>query len=268
MLFTPAPLLLVSPETSKAYDIALWLGLGGGTFQMCLDAGDAASYSGTGQSWSDRATDMHFQRGTSSGGDAADPTFNGSAGGLSSSEYWSFDGGDYFMRGNSTWMQNLHKDNALFTLMAWLYRVEAAAYSILGNMSGDAGGNIGCRWGPGGTGAVSFFQRNGSAQQTVYASTATAPHAAWTFAALSMNEAGGAGASFMQIDDAVETFNGAYTSPTASNASFDMNIGARGNGSSPLASGSRMAMVLAWTTALSQAQVESFHALTRGRFGV
>src|SRR5688572_10725967 len=92
--------------------------------KLCLDAGDNLSAPAAATSWLDRSGNGYdFFRGTTSGADATDPTFNGTPGELSAAEYWSFDGGDFFRYDttNETWMQNLHKNNALLSFFCWLY---------------------------------------------------------------------------------------------------------------------------------------------------
>ena len=92
--------------------------------QYALDAGDSNSYSGTGQSWLDTSgNEQDFFRGADGSASTDDPTFNGTAGGLSDTEYWSFDGGDFFRYDSAqeTWMDNLHKNNARFAFMAWVF---------------------------------------------------------------------------------------------------------------------------------------------------
>lgn len=65
--------------------------------QLHLDAGDAASYPGSGQTWFDlTANHYDFFLGSSDTPTTDDPTFHGSAGGKSGNEYFSFDGGDCF----------------------------------------------------------------------------------------------------------------------------------------------------------------------------
>lgn len=68
-----------------------------------LDATDADSYPGSGQTWANLIaspadgsgqTDFDVWRGGSSSASTDDPTFNGTAG--DSAAYWSFDGGDFF----------------------------------------------------------------------------------------------------------------------------------------------------------------------------
>jgi hypothetical protein len=87
---------------------------------LCLDVGDEKSYNG-GTQWIDTSGGgYNFNRGTTNGSDGADPTFNGSIGNLGSSEYWSFDGADYFTLGqtNPTWVNNLHKSNQYTSFLA------------------------------------------------------------------------------------------------------------------------------------------------------
>jgi len=87
--------------------------------KLCLDAGEGDSYT-SGQSWLDLAgSGYDFFLGQDGSSDSTDPTFNGVANTMTSSEYWSFDGGDYFTYDttNETWMENLHKAGALLILV-------------------------------------------------------------------------------------------------------------------------------------------------------
>ena len=86
--------------------------------KLCLDKGDANSYA-SGQSWLDVSGNGYdFFLGATGGAEASDPTSNGTAGGRSPEEYWSFDGVQFFRlaSANPTWVNNFHKDNAKFTL--------------------------------------------------------------------------------------------------------------------------------------------------------
>lgn len=89
--------------------------------KLCLDAGDIASYNPAVQTarWLDTSgNENHFFRGSSTTGDSNEPIFNGTAGGLSSNEYWSFDSSlRYFIYDGPVqpWMQNISRDNAKFS---------------------------------------------------------------------------------------------------------------------------------------------------------
>lgn len=103
----------VNPSLKAIIDA---LGLGT-NLKLCLDAGDSESYDPAIQTdkWLDTSGNgFDFYRGSGLGVDSADPTFNGVAGGLSSGEYWSFDGGDFFTYDSpvEAWMSALSADNA------------------------------------------------------------------------------------------------------------------------------------------------------------
>ena len=74
------------------------------------DLGDIRSYDDVDtQTLSDSngADDFHF--GATSGSEGSDPAYNGVAGDLSSAEYASVDGGDYFKaKSQPTWIENYH----------------------------------------------------------------------------------------------------------------------------------------------------------------
>lgn len=87
-----------------------------------LDATHAASYSGSGQVWSNLVAapatgepqaNYHFYLGGSATATTDDPTFNGVAG--NSAAYWSFDGGDWFddvSMPTSSYICNIHRTDA------------------------------------------------------------------------------------------------------------------------------------------------------------
>lgn len=252
----------------NALDVLTQLGLTTGA-KLILDAGDAASYS-SGQSWLDRSGNGYdFFRGTDNTSQASDPTFNGSAGGLSASEYWSFDGGDYFTYDstNETWMQNLHKDNAVFTLMTWVRLGSVGTTQGLFGSYGSPATNIGIFFCVTSANTLSLLMANGSGSLG-YNQATVATLSADTWYCLGIRMVEGVGMNWF-INGATETDSANYGSPSASNASLTMQIGARGGGANPLLSGSRMAMAMVWEgTALSTDQMTSIYSATRGRFGV
>jgi hypothetical protein len=95
-----------------------------GSLKLALDAGDDASYPSGGAKWLDRSGGgFDFFRGTTASSEATDPTFNGVAGRFSANEYFSFDGGDYFVYDTAMeqWMKDLHKTNRALTLISVAY---------------------------------------------------------------------------------------------------------------------------------------------------
>lgn len=241
--------------------------------RLCLDAGDDASYA-SGQSWLDTSGNGYdFFRGADGSATATDPTFNGTAGARSASEYFSFDGGDYFTYDttNETWMQNLHKDNAIFTAVAWFY-CAAVSGSIFGTSTAQDTGIgtdmiiggaattlvLGVRKGTGGSALAVISSDLGLSNMAT---------SAWSMCSVSVNE--GATTGIMGINGSFATFTSTYTSPASGNASNTMQIGAAGNAQRILPNNSRLASLMMWEgRALSQGELQALFQATRGRFGV
>jgi hypothetical protein len=244
------------------------LGLTSG-LQICLDAGNDASYA-SGQSWLDTSGNGYdFFRGADGSATGTDPTFNGTAGARTASEYFSFDGGDYFTYDTTieTWMQALHQNNAVFTIAGWLLLTTGAVQTILGTLGGGvAGSSHGINFQTTAGNALQLFVGNASTGTTI-TSTATFS-AAWTFFAIALDESVGAGGGTFQINGTQEAFNSAYSSPSSSNASGNMQLGARGSAVGPIANTGRMATMNVWTRRLSDSELRTLYTITRLRFGV
>src|SRR5690349_1915490 len=131
---------------TKFLTVIQQLGLTTG-LKLCLDAGDSASVAvGSQAKWLDVAGNGYdFYRGSSAAGDAAEPTFNGTPGNLSASEYFSSDGGDNFTydSANESWMDNLHKDGAKFTICCWIWPINGANNIVCGSNGGGLTSNVG-----------------------------------------------------------------------------------------------------------------------------
>jgi hypothetical protein len=240
--------------------------------KLCLDAGDANSYGGSGQPWLDRSGNGYdFNRGTTSGAEASDPTFNGSAGALSSAEYWSFDGGDLFTydSANETWMNNLHKDGAAFTFCGWhnIANNVGVTNGLFGTRSTSAGNTGVLNFiGPAADLQYVFRVQNAGTQVLNLATSWTGSLGQWTFHAVSHDESTGNG--FIQIDGTANAVSGTNSSPSAGAASHTLQLGAAGNSFIPLSSGSLMAFCAFWEgVALTEAQVlaiyNASHSLVR-----
>ncbi len=240
--------------------------------KVCLDAGDSASYS-SGQSWLDRSGGGYdFFLGADGSATATDPTFNGSAGGRSASEYFSYDGGDYnrYDTTNEAWMQTLHKDAAVFSLVIMVYgTVAGRIWGTTGNALG-AGVELGVL-----SAAAPRLVGYNASGVTIDKTATTIPGAGvWNMIGLSVNENGG-NVSFHYLNGAYNqvsasnTFDASYASPATGNANFTMEIGACGNGQTPVASGTRIATVAIWQgTALSKANFDTIWAAHKTRFGL
>lgn len=243
--------------------------------KLCLDAGDANSYDPAVQTakWLDTSGNGYdFYRGTSGAGDGAEPTFNGSAGGLSSAEYFSFDGGDYFLYDSATeaWMNNLHKDNAAFSFLFVVYlggTAPSQRFFSTNTTSTNIGAIVGVTTasntgrldiGKGGSGALSID------------TAGTIAAGAWKVFQVSLNEATGASGALFKFNSATaEAFTSTYTSPSASDSAGTASIGGAPDGTRLLTSGSRLACIAAWEgTALSATNLTDIYNAIKGRFGL
>lgn len=241
--------------------------------QLCLDAGDPASYT-SGQSWLDRSGNGYdFFLGATSGAEASDPTLTGTAGVRDS--YWAFDGGDFFRYDttNETWMQNIHKDNAVFTILSLYYRSTSASADMSTGTSGSGALATGFMFGNNGAIQYLLVQNAGANVLTVTGDTSISEDA-YHMIAVSLTEATGAGGGFYYLDGAYnqvsasDTFTSTYSSPSAGSASFTMEVAACGSGGNPFESGDRLSAVAVWSSALTKAQLDVIWALIRGRFNL
>lgn len=254
------------------------LGLGT-NLKLCLDAGDANSYSGSGQKWLDVAGGGYdFMLGSETGSPSTgdEPTFNGTAGDLSSAEYWSFDGGDFFRYDttNEAWMDNIHQDNALFTIAFWVFSPDpVTGDGVAGTIAGSAV-NTGFEMVTV-SGAPGFRVTTGGSDVLANKQADSAMTAgAWNFVAISIDEATGAGGGFHYLNGAYnqvsssDTFDATYTGPSAGSATYTLELGAAGNNNNVLGSGHRFGGVFIWEgQALSKAQLDNVFAQTN-RYGI
>lgn len=253
------------PGAPTLYSMIVHAGLTSG-LHICLDAADPASYDGSSQTWTDRSgNSTDFFRGATSGSEATDPTFNGTSRVYTNGTYFSVDGGDYFRKAaaNSTAINNLHKNNAAFTLL-WFMRTPssfAAAPGLFGTSAGataklgvdiiiqsDGTLQFGAERGVGGSGAL-------LENSTLTLSTGTD-----YVLGLTVDEAATTGAWY--YNGSTESFTSTYTSPSASNATHTAEIFAIGNGVLPMGSGGRLYGFAVWGgTALSTANIAAIDAL-------
>lgn len=237
------------------------------------DAGDDASYS-TGQTWTDLSGNgIDLYRGSGSGSDAADPTFNGTAGRRSSSEYWSFDGVDYFTltAANPARIENMHKNNATFTMLCWANPVNTTTnQSVFGNTQNV--GNTGVHFVIANGGFCIARVMNAGSQELVAQNSGTPSYVAgaWQMFFWTMNEATGFGEiGWFGAASHSTSFTSTIPSPAAGGASFTTQICARGNAGTPFSSGSFFNCFASWEgRALTLDELRAIFHATRGKFGV
>src|SRR5689334_20892601 len=194
------------PTNTKLITVIQQLGLTT-NLKLCLDAGDIASAaSATPDKWLDRSGGGYdFYRGTGTGADAADPTFNGTPGNRSVNEYWSSDGGDLFRydSANETWMNNLHKSGAKLTFLGWVYWSTggtATSFALCGTNGGsvaNTGVHLVIQIA---SSALTFRSVNTSVAVCNKTSVITCTNNAWNFIAVSVDAAAGASGGFFHIN--------------------------------------------------------------------
>lgn len=255
-------------HTGRMIDVLTSIGLTT-NLKLCLDAGDAASYT-SGQTWFDRSGGgFDFFLGSSSGSESADPTFNGNAGGNSSSEFFDFLNFDRcsYDSANEAWMDAMHKDSAQFSIAAWI-RFPLATGVISASLGDDLGGS-----GPGiqivvtatAFGAppaqvtVRIAHTSGYALQQDCATTLS--RQAWHFVGISVDESGNT--LRFNIDGTATSHACTYSTPAATGAPGPYYIG------NALGVAVDIANYSVWQArALSAAELQSLFQATRGKFGI
>lgn len=239
--------------------------------KVCVDAGDDASFA-SGQVWSDvSGQSNHFNLGTTNGVDATDPTFTGTAGRRSSGEYFALDGGDYFTLESGTnpaVLRDMHKAAARGTIIAMVWPGSFAANQGIIGTSGAATVNHGFEIRIPTSGKPNLVTRSAGGVPINKSSTAVLTVTAWNFVGMSFTEAGGATASAWQVNSATEAFNGAATSPSATDATYATQIGASGNGATIMQASSRVAFVAVWDVAVGAGALSALFDAVRGRYSL
>lgn len=240
------------------------LGLTSG-LKLLLDAGDRASVASASQAkWLDISGNGYdFNRGSGSGSDSGDPTFAGTIGGQSQNEYYHCDL-DYFTydSANETWMNNLHKNNARFTVAMWVNLPNSGANGFL--LSTDNGGGPGVYLILDNTHAL-FVMLNDTVLGYSSENLTIPSGVGWAFVAMSVNEA--SNSILWNIRGTASSGTCTYSSPSSASASDTMRIGYRAGTAMPTNSG--IASYAMWEgTSLTAAQMAALFTATRGKFGV
>lgn len=250
------------------FDAITSVGVTAGLF-FAIDVADVASYVGSGQTITDRSgSGNSWFRGTTSGSEASDPTFVGSGGSKSISTYFSYDGGDLnrLAVSNPAAINSIHKDSAKFTLMLGIRT--PASFAAEGGLMGTHAGvstNHGFIFYITSAGKCRFYLADGLGGNPLIVLADTVLSVSTNYmVALSIDEAAGAGGSYFWLDggynqvSASDTFNGTYTSPSSSAATYTAEIGAWGNAAFPAGSGFRLYFAGGWSgTIPSKANLDS-----------
>lgn len=262
------------------YDVIFDNDLQSANCQQILDAGDPLSYDGVSQNWVNRiaANGDHF-RGTNG-------TVEGNPDGLF------FDAGisSYFeslaVGNNGTrfrkqvvaeaWENTMHKDNALFSILAWMYPIDGNQNAMFECHFQGGGKN------PPRRGTIFAFNtaplrpsigvsRNVAALFGALnvTSTLTCTASTWNCVGISLDEAAGPAGSHFYVNGSTQTFDGTYNTPTAVDVTTASEVYGWTSAAATAPIGARTAGVCAWTgSTLSTAQMDTFFNETRDRYGV
>jgi hypothetical protein len=260
--------------------------------QCLLDAGDGRSSfgdqpSGTASFWAwhdvrytltpPPSVVAHWARGASlNTAESIDPAFAGTANSLDASNYYSFDGTQYFSlnggNAGNPWIQNLHRANAKFGFLYWVYLGTPVAPNIP-QFFCDAGGSstIGCQFDIDTTDrTLRLVVTTGSGYANITVSSIVVPVGKWSCVGVSVNATTGAG--FFFVSGQQSTFSAAYASPSAGNATYNALISAwadAGSVNHRLWPGSRLGAAFMWeSVAPTFNQFNAIYQATRGRFRV
>jgi hypothetical protein len=220
--------------------------------QLCLDPGERASYPGSGQTWTDRSGQGNdYFRGADNTATTDDPTFNGTAGNLSASEYFSVDGGDYFTQtADQSFADNWRQNNAAFSILALYYPPSVGSnYTFFEN--GNSGtvftfrptatnSSIGC-----------IFKVGATAANTAITATA------WNYCLVSYIHGAGAADSFFDVNGTVTTFDTSAMSTGTPSGPYL--IGAA------LPNGARLGGFMIWNAWLTQAKSAALRTEIKAR---
>lgn len=236
---------------SSLISIITSLGLTSG-LKVCLDAGDINSYNGTSQTWTDTSGEGNsYFRGTTSGAQGSDPTFVGTPGGLSSNDYFSFDGNDQFAETtNQTWADGFGLDGALFSMLAvvWIPDSLSGFHGIFSNGLPFNSGS-----------AMNFYYEDDDKLHYADSPFSVFPESSnfrssnsWNFCGLSVSENAGATGSFLQLQTTVTTFNGNQTVDASVSGAYTVGFQMRNT--------SRLTMFAAWAgVALTTTQMDALY---------
>lgn len=240
--------------------------VGTSNLDFVLDAGDSASYDGSSQTWVDTHGANDFFRGATSGAEASDPTFNGSAGGLTSSEYFSFDNGDYFTEASAlTFAETWHKDNAAFSIVAVYWPIAGTTDQTIFTTAVVSGGR-GVRFRIESSEALELQVVDGAAVDLTITTAGAVSAGAWNFVAVALDEATGANGATLQIGSTQSSHTSTYTTPSASDSNGPYQIGAANGANNSLDSGSRLACIAGWSRRLSTTELSDLRTALQARF--
>lgn len=270
--------LLSPPRFFRMYDAVVRQGLYDSNLSLLLDIADRKCWTGddTNQTMIDLSTaGYNHCRGENNIDATADPTTVGHSGSNSRGTYFACSNQWFSLAGTGVPanFQAFHKDNATFTMAAWIYLVDlSASQSLCGDSTGgltDIGFLININIT---TGLINIRVANGSGSALALnqtSSTVSVTPGKWSFVALSLDEAVGSNGLVWQVDGDREFGTSTYSSPSAASASpeqWGICNRRRVSASSPFVNGSRLSAIMFWTRALSSSELTKLYETTKLRY--
>lgn len=204
-------------------------------------------------------------RGASNASSTDDPTFNGSEGAGNSSNYWSFDGSDYFKSlMMPDFVKNMHKASASFTIGVLLRTPPSfsGTNSRLFSTAGTASPYCGIEWlFEASTSKLSFQSVRADGTQAIN-KTSTAFATSTVYALVfSIKQGPGsylrANKAYMNCDGAA-TWDGTYATPASSDPTpTSFAIGATPSGAAALQNGARLYSIAMYNGWMSEAAADA-----------
>ena len=196
------------------------------------------------------------------------PTFTGTPGDESSSEYLLFDGGNALTALESTFMKSIVQDNAAWSLIFAMFVVLEAGSdnpSIFNSNNTSYRKGAGLTMSPSEIITLQIMHDGGVACQVSHGTTLTA---GWHTFGLSIGEAATTG--HIMIDGVSESFTSTYSSPT-STAEGILNIGCFGSdvsGAATLPNTWRMGDIIMWNAEIGSTALDAASAVLETKYGI
>lgn len=241
-----------------------------------LDAGDSASYSGSGQTWANlTATPADGSAKTAYDFTNNLYTFNGTAGNESVNEYWepiAAPNSSYFRiasGSNTTFLNSLHKNNAAFTFLAWIKTpVSITSGTLFATRDTSSSTNAGINIALNSSGSLGLTQSSGTAiGLSDTSSTGLVTANAIQLVGFSFDEA--AGQIVWHKNTTNESASASYSTTSATNPQSVAIIGAAGQSTylNPLRD-TNIFRVMLFRRAIGAAAMDSIYNQQKARYGL
>jgi len=236
---------------------------------FALDAGAIDSYDGTSQSFLDQtANNVDLWRGGSNAVATDDPTYSGTPGEVSTNEYFTNDGSDFF-KGQSmpSSLAQLHYTGATWSKIFALWTPNITTDSTF-FWTGTTQNRDGVSLYLGSNETIGFRRANTASQAVIATSTAAVNIGAWNVVGYSIDEAAGAAGSFFYVNGTIETFDAAYAAGGVLDSTA-WNIGGRNSLTDQiLPDTTRLSGAQGYNPDLSQVNMSAIGTKWGNRFGL